>query len=640
MLTEESSMDDTIKVGRWCKVLICIVILAISSLFIFHNASIAGVTSCQNLPVRIAGTTPAYFSTLQAAYNAAVDGDIIQGLAVTFTENVTLDGNISVTFDGGYDCGYSLHSGMSAVKGKITDNAGRLTIGNFTIVSSSPDSTYVIASSAGPGGAISPLGTLSVASGATATFNIAPNAGYRVSDVLVDGISQGSITSYTFTNVTTNHTISASFAISTYTITVSAGANGTISPSGVVSVNSGGTGIFTITPNTGYHVSDVTVDGVSQGAITSYTFTNVVASHTIAATFATSNTYTITASAGSGGSISPSGTVAVNYGGSQTFTITPNNRYTIAGITIDGVSQGAQTSITFVNVTANHTIAATFATNSRAVTISIDSPSKTATINKPDVMVTGTITNAGGYETGVTVNGVVANIYGNQFVANHVPLVAGTNTITAIAADINGAQSSDTLSVDALISGYYIALRGTTESSIAPLITTLQIDGPFSIATSTITVNGPGQPTFLSSSPDTYQVQMAPEGIYYFTASVTGPDGHPYQDTIGVAAMNAAAIDTLLRGKWNAMVSSLSNKDIPTALKYISPTTRSIYQQMYTAIKDQLPAMVATQTGLNFISINNNTAFYDLVTSENGVSAKYEVIFVKDTNGQWIIQDF
>ncbi|HXB01483.1 MAG TPA: chitobiase/beta-hexosaminidase C-terminal domain-containing protein [Opitutaceae bacterium] len=71
----------------------------------------------------------------------------------------------------------------------------------------------------------------------------------------------------------------------TFTITASAGANGSISPSGGVVVNQGANQSFTITPNSGYNVSSVTVDGSGQGAITSYTFSNVQANHTISATF-------------------------------------------------------------------------------------------------------------------------------------------------------------------------------------------------------------------------------------------------------------------------------------------------------------------------------------------------------------------
>jgi hypothetical protein len=71
-----------------------------------------------------------------------------------------------------------------------------------------------------------------------------------------------------------------------YTLTASAGAGGTISPAGITSVNPGANLSFAMAPNSGYAVSNVTVDAVSQGAITSYTFTNVAASHTINATFA------------------------------------------------------------------------------------------------------------------------------------------------------------------------------------------------------------------------------------------------------------------------------------------------------------------------------------------------------------------
>ena len=123
----------------------------------------------------------------------------------------------------------------------------------------------------------------------------------------------GQSATYTFSNVTAAHTISATFSVRTYTLTASAGTGGTISPSGSVTVNHGANQTFTITPNTGYSVATVTVDGVSQGAISSYTFNNVTANHTISATF-TANSATISASAGTGGTISPSGNVTVSHG--------------------------------------------------------------------------------------------------------------------------------------------------------------------------------------------------------------------------------------------------------------------------------------------------------------------------------------
>ena len=68
-----------------------------------------------------------------------------------------------------------------------------------------------ITASAGPNGSISPLGDQIVNQGSDKSFTITPDTGYRIDDVLVDGNSVGAINSYTFTNVTENHTISATF---------------------------------------------------------------------------------------------------------------------------------------------------------------------------------------------------------------------------------------------------------------------------------------------------------------------------------------------------------------------------------------------------------------------------------------------
>ena len=70
-----------------------------------------------------------------------------------------------------------------------------------------------------------------------------------------------------------------------YTITATAGSGGTISPSGKISVAEGSAPTFRITPSTGYKISSVKVDGVEQGAITSYSFQNVSANHAITAAF-------------------------------------------------------------------------------------------------------------------------------------------------------------------------------------------------------------------------------------------------------------------------------------------------------------------------------------------------------------------
>jgi len=75
--------------------------------------------------------------------------------------------------------------------------------------------------------------------------------------------------------------------------------------------------------------------------------------------------HTITASAESGGSISPSGSTSVSYRSSRTFTVKANRGYHVADVLVDGKSVGAVSRHTFDDVTANHTISALFTVNPR-----------------------------------------------------------------------------------------------------------------------------------------------------------------------------------------------------------------------------------------------------------------------------------
>jgi len=225
-------------------------------------------------------------------------------------------------------------------------------------------SNYVITASAGPNGSIYPEGAINVNQWATKSFTITAEEDYNVADVIVDGVSVGSIASYTFYTVNADHIIEAKFNKSNYTITASSGPNGSITPEGDVTVSYNGSQTFDFTPDTGYEINDVLVDGVSVGNAASYTFSNVDNDHTIFVSYNLIG-YTITATAASGGSISPSGDVDVVSGEDQTFDISPEDGYKISDVLVDGVSQGAISSYTFTDVVADHMIDAQFIATTR-----------------------------------------------------------------------------------------------------------------------------------------------------------------------------------------------------------------------------------------------------------------------------------
>jgi hypothetical protein len=157
--------------------------------------------------------------------------------------------------------------------------------------------------------------------------------------------------------ITGSITVTAHFAPDTYALTYSAGAHGSLTGNASQSVDFGGSGTaVTAVPAPGYHFVRWS-DGVTTATRID---TNVSGAITVTASFAI-DTYVIAASAGQHGAISPDGAVSVDYGADRTFAITPAPYYRVADVLVDGVSVGAVTSQAFTNVTASHTIRATFA---------------------------------------------------------------------------------------------------------------------------------------------------------------------------------------------------------------------------------------------------------------------------------------
>ena len=332
------------------------------------------------------------------------------------------------------------------------NNPAAVSAGNYTFTNVTASHTIhvefvtaqynITASVLGGNGTITPNGTITVSHGDNATFTFTPDAGYKVSQVLVNGVNNPTAAtngSYTFMNVSSSHTIQAIFAVRTYTITPSVtGGNGTIAPNQPVELNLGENQTFTFTPNAGYKIAQVLIDGVNNPtAVTNgyYAFENVNNDHTIAVSFEIL-TYTITASVNGGnGTITPNGVTTVNYGGEKNYSIASNENYRIQKLLIDGTEWADAVNeryymYTFENVMANHTIEVFFYIPSGMLTItaSVNGGNGTITPNGAVMLMSGesqtfTITPNAGYEISqVLIDGV----------NNPAAVSAGTYTFTNV----------------------------------------------------------------------------------------------------------------------------------------------------------------------------------------------------------------
>ncbi len=188
------------------------------------------------------------------------------------TENCALDnvttgvaGTYSVTVTDNHGCMGSGNTGSVSV---ITNNADVSVTSNTSVCSGSS--------------------TTLTASGCT-TYNWNPGTGISPTTGSTVTANPSATTTYTVTGFVGNCSKKATVTVSvlpTYSVTASAGSNGTISSPGTTNVCSGSTMTYTVTPTSGYHIVDVQVDGTSIGNTPPFVVTNVTTTHTVTATFA------------------------------------------------------------------------------------------------------------------------------------------------------------------------------------------------------------------------------------------------------------------------------------------------------------------------------------------------------------------
>ncbi len=275
------------------------------------------------------------------------------------------------------------------------------------------------------------------------------------------------------------------------------------------------------------------------------------------------------------------------------------------------------------------------------ISITIQTPQNNGTISRPDVMVTGTITNSTGNETGITVNGMVATMEGNQFIINHVPLTEGANTISVTATDTARYTTTSSITVNAITSGKYITLIPNIASGTSPLDVTFRIDGSFTITNSNLSLTGPGPVEYLpGDAVDIYTVKMTTEGTYYFTAEVTDDKNNVYTDAVVIVVQNKAALDALLQAKWNGMKTALEGSGIETASNFFTEGSKEIFKQNFTALAQYLPQIVSGMGNFQLVKVTERVAECDMRSVKNGVTYSFQVIFIQEPNGKWGIRSF
>jgi hypothetical protein len=336
----------------------------------------------------------------------------------------------------------------------------------------------------------------------------------------------------------------------------------------------------------------------------------------------------------------------VNVNGTKA-SVSDNGRFMAKGVSLSsGINQITASATTIMGSNASQTISVNYQSSQVSpMNISITYPSAGTTINRPATMVRGTFTSDAD-EISIKVNGMAADIYGNQFVINNMPLMDGDNVIIANAIDSNGAVGRAEVTVKADTIKSYITLSANITSGIPQLTTYFQVstETPNQTVGYQMDFDGDGVIDFTGDTFENMSFTYTTEGIYYPTVMVTDDQGKTYTDSIAITVLNKEAIDALLKGKWEGMKGALLTGNIEKGLSYFIPSAQGRYREAFQVIIEELSQIVSAMQPIELIYLAENVAKYRInrVQDINGQQGtfSYYIYFMKDAIGIWKVDRF
>jgi hypothetical protein len=271
--------------------------------------------------------------------------------------------------------------------------------------------------------------------------------------------------------------------------------------------------------------------------------------------------------------------------------------------------------------------------------IALVEPAAGATVPAGLRLVRGTVA-AGGQELAVTVNGVAAAVYGNAFAAL-VPLGQATTGLQIVATTAAGTVSSQEVPVTVTAApDSPFLLVASPQSGVAPLTVGFSLLGVPASATIQADFDGNGTIDFIAPRLDGQTFTYSHAGLYVPLVTVTDAGGQRTAIPTVVQVFDPAVLDALLQSKWTALRDALRRGDIAQAVTQISARSRSRYQQAFTALSPDLPAIDSILTDVRSVRVRGLEAIFEMSRTDAGILKSFEVRFHVDADGFWRVRSF
>ena len=270
------------------------------------------------------------------------------------------------------------------------------------------------------------------------------------------------------------------------------------------------------------------------------------------------------------------------------------------------------------------------------VGVSVQNPLNGAVVASDNVTVSGTF--VGPSNTGITVNGIVAAIVGNTFVAANVPLQAGANTLTVTLNTLGNQTATQTLSVTSTGPAAIEVVASPTQGA-APLSVTFTINNRTGNAIQSVQADYAGGGGFISADPKLLSNSYIAAEIYQATFIITVSTGASYQRSVTIAVQDTAQFDQMLRTAWQGFTTVLAARDTTQALQHFNAQGRAKYGPVFSALLPDLSQIVASFSAPELLSITGEVGEYAVTRMIGGVAQIFLIYFIRDTDGVWRLDE-
>lgn len=276
-------------------------------------------------------------------------------------------------------------------------------------------------------------------------------------------------------------------------------------------------------------------------------------------------------------------------------------------------------------------------TTSASLTITVNTPSVAftapsngVTVSSNSVLVSGTILAPA--NSGITVNGMVASIDAdNHFYANNVPLVAGSNILTATLTTPAGQTASQSITITSNAVPPAIQISPDRFEGIAPLTVNFNFAG---VNISSLNISVAGQVSIVSGI-NSMAVTYPAAGAYPTTLTYTDSMGATITQSYVIVAHDAAQVDLQFKALWSGMSNALVAGDKAAALAYLSGSAQVKYGPVFDALAPDFAQIMLTWSPPLKANLSSSIGEYGVVTTNAGVRQLFLIYFVKGTDGVW-----